>query len=203
MAKTTKRARRRKTLMLAQNAILTALIVLMAFTPIGYLQIGVVKMTFIMIPVAVGAITLGEKSGAFLGLVFGITSFVQCFGLDLFGTTLLGINPVYTFIMCIVPRVLMGYLCGAIYKFIARKKRKFALVFASFMAPVINTVFFMSLLMLFFGNSDYILGIRNGAELLPFLVAFVGLNGVMEIVTTTVIAPPVASAVKKATQKFK
>lgn len=203
MAKTTKRARRRKNLFLAQNAILTALIVLMAFTPIGYLQIGVVKMTFIMIPVAVGAITLGEKSGAFLGLVFGITSFIQCFGLDLFGTTLFGINPLYTFIMCIVPRVLMGYLCGVIYKLVARKKKKFALVFASFLAPVLNTTFFMSLLLLFFGESDYIMGIRNGAELLPFLVAFVGLNGVMEIVTTTVIAPPVASAVKKATQKFK
>lgn len=203
MAKTTKRARRRKNLFLAQNAILTALIVLMAFTPIGYLQIGVVKMTFIMIPVAVGAITLGEKSGAFLGLVFGVTSFIQCFGLDLFGTTLFGINPLYTFIMCIVPRVLMGYLCGVIYKLVARKKKKFALVFASFLAPVLNTTFFMSLLLLFFGESDYIMGIRNGAELLPFLVAFVGLNGVMEIVTTTVIAPPVASAVKKATQKFK
>lgn len=203
MAKTTKRARRRKTLFLAQNAILTALIVLMAFTPIGYLQIGVVKMTFIMIPVAVGAITLGEKSGAFLGLVFGVTSFIQCFGLDLFGATLFGINPLYTFIMCIVPRVLMGYLCGVIYKLVARKKKKFALVFASFLAPVLNTTFFMSLLLLFFGESDYIMGIRNGAELLPFLVAFVGLNGVMEIVTTTVIGPPVASAVKKATQKFK
>ncbi len=203
MAKTTKRARRRKTLFLAQNAILTALIVLMAFTPIGYLQIGIVKMTFIMIPVAVGAITLGEKSGAFLGLVFGITSFIQCFGLDLFGTTLFGINPLYTFIMCIVPRVLMGYLCGVIYKLVARKKKKFALVFASFLAPVLNTTFFMSLLLLFFGESDYIMGIRNGAELLPFLVAFVGLNGVMEIVTTTVIGPPVANAVKKATQKFK
>lgn len=203
MAKTTKRARKRKALILTQNAILTALIVLMAFTPIGYLQLGVVKMTFIMVPVAVGAITLGEKSGAFLGLVFGITSFMQCFGLDLFGTTLFGINPVYTFIMCIVPRVLMGYLCGVIYKLIARKKKKFALVFASFLAPVLNTTFFMSLLLLFFGESDYIMGIRNGAELLPFLVAFVGLNGVMEIVTTTVIAPPVASVVKKAVKKFK
>lgn len=203
MAKTTKRARKRKALILTQNAILTALIVLMAFTPIGYLQLGVVKMTFIMVPVAVGAITLGEKSGAFLGLVFGITSFMQCFGLDLFGTTLFGINPVYTFIMCIVPRVLMGYLCGVVYKLIARKKKKFALVFASFLAPVLNTTFFMSLLLLFFGKSDYIMGIRNGAELLPFLVAFVGLNGVMEIVTTTVIAPPVASVVKKAVKKFK
>ena len=203
MAKTTKRARKRKALILTQNAILTALIVLMAFTPIGYLQLGVVKMTFIMVPVAVGAITLGEKSGAFLGLVFGITSFAQCFGLDAFGTTLLGINPVYTFIMCLVPRVLMGYLCGVIYKFVARKKKKFALVFASFLAPVLNTTFFMSLLLLFFGKSDYIMGIRNGADLLPFLVAFVGLNGVMEIVTTTIIAPPVASVIKKATKKFK
>lgn len=203
MAKTTKRARKRKTLFLTQIAILTSLIVLMAFTPIGYLQLGVVKMTFIMVPVAVGAITLGEKAGAFLGLVFGITSFAQCFGLDLFGTTLLGINPIYTFIMCIIPRVLMGYLCGVIYKLVARKKKKFALVFASFMTPVLNTTFFMSLLLLFFGESDYIMGIRNGADLLPFLVAFVGLNGVMEIVTTTIIAPPVASAVKKATKKFK
>lgn len=203
MARMTKRARRKRTLFLVQNALLTALIVLMAFTPIGYLQIGVVKMTFIMVPVAVGAITLGEKSGAFLGLVFGITSFIQCFGLDAFGTTLFGINPAYTFIMCIVPRVLMGYLCGVAYKLIARKKKKFALVFASFLAPVLNTVFFMSLLLLFFGNSDYIQGIRNGAELWPFLVAFVGLNGVMEIATTTVIAPPVASAVKKAVKKFK
>ncbi len=201
--KTTKRARKKRTLFLVQNALLTALIVLMAFTPIGYLQIGVVKMTFIMIPVAVGAITLGEKSGAFLGLVFGITSFIQCFGLDLFGTALLQINPVYTFIMCMVPRVLMGYLCGVIYKLIARKKKKIALVFASFMAPVLNTIFFMSLLMLFFGNSNYIMGIRNGAELWPFLVAFVGLNGVMEIVSTTIIAPPVASAIKKAIQKYK
>lgn len=201
--RTTKRSRKRKALNITQNAILAAIIVLMAFTPIGYLQIGVVKMTFIMIPVAVGAITLGEKSGAFLGLVFGITSFVQCFGLDVFGTTLLGINPVYTFIMCIVPRVLMGYFCSVVYRLIARKKKKFALVFASFMAPLLNTVLFMSCLMIFFGESDYISGMRNGANLWTFLVAFVGLNGVMEILTTTVIAPPVASVIKKATQKYK
>lgn len=203
MAKSTKKSRRRKNLALAQNAILAAIIVLMAFTPIGYLQIGIVKMTFIMVPVAVGAITLGEKSGAFLGLVFGITSFIQCFGLDAFGTTLMNINPIYTFIMCMVPRVAMGYLCGVIYKLVARKKKKLALVIASLMAPVLNTVMFMTLLMVFFGNSDYISGIRGGADLWSFLIAFVGLNGVMEIVTTTLVAPPIASVVKKAINKYK
>ena len=193
-----------KILSLTENAMLAAIVVLMAFTPVGYLQIGLVKMTFIMIPVAVGAITLGEKSGAFLGLVFGITSFVQCFGLDIFGTTLMSINPIYTFIMCLVPRVLMGYLCGLVYKALARFKKGVAVVVASLSAPIFNTVFFMTLLMLFFGNSDYIMSMRAGTEnLWAFLVAFVGLNGVMEVVSTVLIAPPVALAVEKATKKFK
>ena len=111
--KTTKTARKAKTLFLAQNAVLAAIVVLMAFTPIGYLRLGAVETTFIMIPVAVGAIALGEKSGAFLGLVFGISSFIQCFGISPFGAALLQINPIFTFIMCLVPRILMGYLCGA------------------------------------------------------------------------------------------
>lgn len=199
-----KRLSKKKILTLTENAMLAAIVVLMAFTPIGYLQLGLVKMTFIMIPVAVGAITLGEKSGAFLGLVFGITSFVQCFGLDIFGTTLMSINPIYTFIMCLIPRVLMGYLCGLVYKALARFKKGVAVVVASLSAPIFNTVFFMTLLMLFFGNSDYIMSMRAGTEnLWAFLVAFVGLNGIMEVVTTVLIAPPVALAVEKATKKFK
>ncbi len=199
-----KRLSKKKILTLTENAMLAAIVVLMAFTPIGYLQLGLVKMTFIMIPVAVGAITLGEKSGAFLGLVFGITSFVQCFGLDIFGTTLMSINPIYTFIMCLVPRVLMGYLCGIVYKALAKFKKGVAVVVASFSAPIFNTLFFMTLLMLFFGNSDYIMSMRAGTEnLWAFLVAFVGLNGIMEVVTTVLIAPPVALAVEKATKKFK
>ena len=199
-----KRLSKKKILTLTENAMLAAIVVLMAFTPIGYLQLGLVKMTFIMIPVAVGAITLGEKSGAFLGLVFGITSFVQCFGLDIFGTTLMSINPIYTFVMCLIPRVLMGYLCGLVYKALARFKKGVAVVVASLSAPIFNTVFFMTLLMLFFGNSDYIMSMRAGTEnLWAFLVAFVGLNGVMEVVSTVLIAPPVALAVEKATKKFK
>lgn len=202
--KTTKGVRKTKTLMLTQNAVLASIVVLMAFTPIGYLRIGAVEMTFIMIPVAVGAITLGEKSGAFLGLVFGVSSFIQCFGMSPFGAALLQINPIFTLIMCLVPRVLMGYLCGVIYKLLAKAKKGIAVIIASFSAPVINTILFIASLMTFFGKTDFIMGMRAGTEnLMAFLIAFVGLNGVMEIVTTTLIAPPVALAVEKAVRKFK
>ncbi len=202
--KTTKATRKAKTLFLVQNAVLAAIVVLMAFTPIGYLRLGAVETTFIMIPVAVGAITLGEKSGAFLGLVFGISSFIQCFGMSPFGAALLQINPIFTFIMCLVPRILMGYLCGIIYKVLCKVKKGVAVVVASFSAPVINTALFMASLILFFGKSEYIMGMRAGTEnIWAFMVAFVGINGVMEIVTTTLIAPPVALAVQKAVKKFK
>lgn len=202
--KTTKATRKAKTLFLVQNAVLAAIVVLMAFTPIGYLRLGAVETTFIMIPVAVGAIALGEKSGAFLGLVFGISSFIQCFGMSPFGAALLQINPIFTFIMCLVPRILMGYLCGIIYKAFCKVKKGVAIVIASFCAPVINTALFMTSLILFFGKSEYIMGMRAGTEnIWAFMVAFVGINGVMEIVTTTLIAPPVALAVQKAVKKFK
>lgn len=202
--KTTNGVRKAKTLSLTQNAVLAGIVVLMAFTPIGYLKLGAVEMTFIMIPVAVGAITLGEKSGAFLGLVFGISSFIQCFGMSPFGATLLGINPFFTFIMCLVPRVLMGYLCGVIYKLLSKIKKGVAVVIASFSAPVINTALFMTCLILLFGKTDFVMGLRAGTEnIWAFMIAFVGINGLLEIVGTTLISPPVALAVQKAVKKFK
>ncbi len=198
-----KKMSKAKILRLTQNAMLAAIVVLMAFTPVGYLQIGLVKMTFIMIPVAVGAITLGKGSGIFLGLVFGLTSLVQCFGLDAFGTTLFNISPLGTVVMCLVPRVLMGLGCSLVYTAVKGKNEYFARVLASLSAPLINTVLFVGLMLIFFGNSDYIMSMRGESSLLAFLVAFVGLNGIIEIITTTVIAPPIALATEKAVKKFK
>lgn len=100
---------RAKTLWMAQTAILSAIIILMSFTPLGYLKVGVIEITFIMIPVAVGAILMGPATGAFLGGVFGITSFMQAvFGLSPFGVALLQINPFYLFTLAMVPRILDG-----------------------------------------------------------------------------------------------
>ena len=66
---------------MAEIALLTAIVLILAFTPLGYLKTPWgVEITFIVVPVAVGSVILGPTAGAFLGLVFGMTSFVQCFG---------------------------------------------------------------------------------------------------------------------------
>lgn len=194
---------KQKTLLLVQNALLISIILLMAFTPLGYLKIGVVEMTLIMIPVAVGSIAFGEKTGLVLGLTFGLTSFYQCLtGSSPFGATLLSINPAFTFIMCVVPRVLMGYLSGLIFKALEKAPKAVSYLIASLSAPIINTVLFVGSLILFFGKSEFIMGLRGGLKLVPFVIAFVGLNGLLEIILTGIVAPPLAIAIKKAIKKF-
>ena len=136
---------------LTLTAVLTALIFVMAFTPLGYLKIGTVSITFLMIPVVIGAIVGGPSVGTVLGLMFGATSFIQCFGMDTFGTTLFGINPVYTAIMCFVPRILMGLFCGLIYKAFGKKNYiKTGTALTSFCGGFINTVLFVGALLLLF-----------------------------------------------------
>ncbi len=53
-----------RTLWMAQTAILAAIIILMAFTPLGYLRVGALSITFLPIPVVVGAILISPATGA-------------------------------------------------------------------------------------------------------------------------------------------
>lgn len=55
--------------------LMTGILLLMAYTPLGYLNIGPLAITFNVIPVAIAAITLGPAGGAAIGAVFGMTSF--------------------------------------------------------------------------------------------------------------------------------
>ena len=108
------------TRVMVELAVLIAIVLLMSFTPLGYLKIGPLSITLLCIPVAVGAIHLGPKAGFVLGLVFGITSFVQCFGIDAFGTMLFSVNPIATFVICVITRTLMGWLSGLIFSGLSR-----------------------------------------------------------------------------------
>ena len=187
-------------------SILIAIILVMAFTPLGYLKTAGLEITFIQVPVIVGAILMGPTAGAILGGVFGLTSFIQCFGLSAFGAALLEINAVYTFILCFFSRVLMGWLTGLIFRALQKVDRTKFVSYAvtSLAAPILNTVFFVGGMILLFGSSSYIQGLMaeaGAANLLSFAVAFVALNGVIEAAACfllgTAISKALASALKR------
>lgn len=193
----------KKVLFLTQTAILTAIIFLMSFTPIGYLKAGFVEITFLVIPVAVGAILLGPAVGTFLGFMFGVSSFIQCFTGSVFGAALLSINPVFTALFCVIPRTLMGFLASVIFRgmYKSTKKGNISCAVASLSASVLNTLLFILFLILFFGRSDYISMMMqttfNTDSILLFSLLFVGWNGLIEAITCTVIGFGISAVLLK------
>lgn len=189
---------------MVQMAILVAVMLIFAYTPLGYLKAGPIEITFMVLPVAIGAIILGPVSGAILGGIFGLTSFIQCFGASAFGALLLGINPVLTFITCMLPRLLCGWLSGLIFKALHSSERmKTAPYFiASLATAVLNTLFFMLCIIQFFWKNDSFLT-TMGSWQLPtdsvwlFLLAFVGINGVVEALVNFVAAGTVSKVLSK------
>lgn len=175
-----------RTVKLVQLALFTAIIFLMAFTPIGYIKTPALSITLLVVPVTVGAIVLGPISGAILGAIFGATSFIQCFGMDAFGTTLFSINPFATFFMCFIPRILMGWLTGLIFLGVKKvdKTKNISYAVGSLAGPLLNTVLFMITFVLFFYNTSFVqesFVIPMGSpNVIAFLLAFVGINGLLE-----------------------
>ncbi|MFI3327136.1 MAG: ECF transporter S component [Clostridia bacterium] len=189
-----------KTLALAQTALLSAIIVLMAFTPIGFLKIGLVEITFMSIPVTIGAIILGPAFGAYFGALFGTLSFIQCFGLSAFGATLLAINPFFTFALCLIPRILMGFLTGLAFKALKNTNTHVKTFIPSLLGPLLNTVFFVLGLILMFGKSDYIVEMMTALDatnVFKFAIAFVGTNGLIEAIACTAVNFAVIKSLQK------
>ena len=159
-----------------------------------------------MVPVAVGAVTLGPAAGAVLGGVFGITSFIQCFGMSPFGAVLLSINPVYTFVVCVFSRVLMGWLTGLLYQAFLRCNplKRVSVVLANLCCPLLNTLFFMGTLTLFFYQTEYVQGIAEGlgaGNPLIFILLFVGVNGLVEAAACFVVGSAISQALKKVVKR--
>lgn len=182
--------------------LLTAILVVMSFTPLGYLNIGPLSITLNIIPVAIAALTMGPAGGAAVGAVFGLTSFLQCVGIGLpspFGVALFGINPLFTVITCFVPRILDGLLLGYINKFVSKLTNGILSSFVTgFFAAFLNTLFFMTALMVLFGRSELIMGIRGEMNVIAFMCAFVGINAVFEIAASTLVTGAVGTALLKA-----
>lgn len=182
--------------------LLTAVLLVMSMTPLGYLNIGPLAITFNIIPVAIAAAALGPVGGMIVGGVFGITSFAQCLGIggmSAMGVILLEIDPFLAFIQRFVPRLLAGALSGFIY--LGMKKTRFSRAagfVTGFSSAFLNTLLFMAALVLLFGQTEYVRGLIAGRNIIVFICAFVGINAVFEMLVSTLVTGVVCSALEHA-----
>ena len=182
--------------------LMTAILIVFSFTPIGTIPIGPLSITLNIIPIAIAAAALGPAGGAAMGAVFGLLSFLQCLGIGIpsgMGATLFSIDPFLAFVQRFVPRLLDGFLVGLIFrgceKTIGYKPAGFI---TGFFSAFLNTLFFMSALILLFGNTEYVQGLMGGKNVIAFVCAFVGVNAVFEMIVSTIVTGGVVLALYKA-----
>lgn len=123
---------------LVLTALFAAIIIIMAFTPLGYIPLVVINATIIHIPVILGSLFCGPKKGGFLGFIFGLTSFIKNTvmptSLSAFVfSPVLAVNMVGTSgifksaFICFVPRILVGvvpyFVCISVKKAVTSEQK--------------------------------------------------------------------------------
>lgn len=199
--------RKMNTRRLTQLALLAAIVLVMSYTPLGYLPLGPLNCSLLTIPVAIGAMLMGPTAGAVLGGVFGLTSFLNALeGKSQLGQTLLSISPAGYFVQAVVGRILMGLCCGLIYLGVSRLLAKaphgdkISCAIGGVSAPLFNTIFYMGAMVLFFYNTDYIQGLAAGkgaANPFMFILLMVGVQGAMEMVVGCLVSTAVTVPLRK------
>lgn len=192
--------------LLTQMALLTALMLVMAFTPLGYIPLPFMNATTMHIPVIIGACLLGPKMGGVLGGLFGITSVVRATISP--NLTSFVFTPFYSFspefhgswmslIVAIVPRILIGVCAG--WVFLGLKKvihnETVSLAVSGFVGSMVNTIGVMGLIYLLFGEQYAAAGGTSPNLLLGVIMGVVGFNGVPEAIIAAVLTAAVSKAV--------
>lgn len=177
-------------------ALMAAIVIVLANTPLGMIQLPIIKATTVHIPVILGAILLGPGAGAILGAVFGICSLVSntmaptllsfAFSPFLSTTGIPGaLKVIWISVGC---RILIGVVAGWLWVLFTKIKLNqfIALPIVGFVGSMVNTVTVM--------GSIYFLFAQQYAEAKEVaLTAVFGL--VMGTVTASGIPEAIAAAI--------
>ncbi len=180
--------------------LLTALVVVLTYFN---LPIGPLSISMTVIPVAIAAIALGPIGGAVIGAVWGVCSFLQCFGIlgvSGMGVFTVQISPVLTFLQRFIPRVLEGYCAGWVFRFVSKATHpKISCFITGFATALMNTIFFMSALVILFGNDQgFVETYMKGQSAIAYIVGAISINAILEMVAATIFAGGVGFALCQA-----
>ena len=194
------------------TAAIAAIIVVMASVPfLGYIPLGFMNATIIHVPVIIGAILLGPKYGAFLGLVFGVTSVIRATITP--NVTSCVFSPVvringfggngWSLVIAIVPRVLIGvvayYVFAAMMKFFRDKKggHTISLWIAGVAGSLTNTLLVMNLIYIFFGESYAAASNKLAEGFYMVIMSVIVINGVPEAIVAGILVTSIVKVLSK------
>lgn len=157
---------------------------------------------------------MGPKTGALLGLLFGLTSFIN----NTLNPTVTSFvfTPFYSMgefsggigsvIICFVPRILTGVVPHYIYKLVKKCSKstgvsKIGLILAGVGGSLTNTLLVMNLIYLFFKDTY---AAANGVAVKAvygFILSIIGINGVPEAIVAGVLTALIGRTLMKKNMK--
>ena len=193
---------------LTRLALLVAIELVMKAVGLGSVPVGPLYMSFLTLPIAVGAITMGPAAGAILGGVFGAVSFYDAVtGASAMTGALFQVSPVNTFILCVGMRVLMGVCVGLIFNAVKNfdKPGTWSYIVSAMCAPALNTLFFMGYIVLAFYHTDYVQSLvlaKGASNPLMFVILLTGMQGLVEAIVCSVAGTAIGGALLKVTGRM-
>ncbi|HHU19247.1 MAG TPA: ECF transporter S component [Bacilli bacterium] len=199
------------------TAIFISIILLFAFTPVGFINLVIIKATIIHIPVIIASILLGPRIGALQGLVFGLTSVIintlspslLSFAFSPF-VDLVDVGPArfWALFIAIVPRVLLGIIPFYLYQVTKRifEKTKFqqkpALFLTGLLSTFIHTFLVMGSIAFFFQDAyAQAIGVNSVGAIFNAILTVFFTNGLAEAIVaaiiTTALVPPLLKVVNR------
>ena len=191
----------KKTTNMVIFSMLLAIEVVMSFTPLGFLRIGLLSVTMLHIPVIICAMALDKKYGAALGFVMGFCSFYNA----TFSPTITsfcftpffsmgGVEGNWTsLLIAFIPRIALGYGAGAIYERLKSKNGRTAAALSGLSGALINTIGVLGGIWIFF-KEPYEAVLGN--TIVALLMTTVGVNSIAEAVVGVIAAMAVHTVLK-------
>lgn len=164
-----------------------AIMGVMNFTPLGYITTGLFSITLMTIPVALGSVCTGITGGVILGFAFGLTSFLQAFGIgfmiDPSASTLFNTDPLAYTLTCFVPRIIVGFVSALIFRAFEKvgKTNLLSFILSAVSVPILNTLLFMTFYAVLYKNT-----ILGGASVMAVVFSALTINFVIELTITLV-----------------
>ncbi len=190
-----------------------AIILILAFTPLGMIQLPLIKATILHVPVIIGSVLFGPKKGAVLGFLFGLCSFVS----NTFTPTALSFafSPLIpapgtdsgswlALVICFIPRILVGVLPWFVFQLLRLPFKKenyqlrtIQLVITGAVGAFVNTGFVMSLIYVLFRDAYASMKGVGVDAVLGLIMGVVATNGVPEAIAAAVLTGAVCLPMQK------
>jgi uncharacterized membrane protein len=186
--------RKQQTRTLVLGAVFTALVFVLQYLSM-FMRFSAFSVTFVLLPIIVGAATCGYKMGAWLGFIFGVAVLATgdaapFLAVDFFGT--------------IVTVLLKGTLCGLAagltYKALEKRNQYLAVMIAAIVSPIVNTGVFLIGCRVFFFETikawGAAAGFNNAAAYM--FIGLAGINFLVELGTNLILSPAAVRVLKLA-----